>query len=76
MSAETVVFAGQTIVGAVTSFKVTEKEQVAVLLAASVAVKVTVCTLLWPLIEVVLTGLWLSVMLPEAVQLSIFEAKT
>ena len=53
----TVAFAGQVIVGAVTSFKVTVKAQVAVLPLPSFAVNTTVWTLLWPVNKVEATGL-------------------
>ena len=53
----TVAFAGQVIVGAVTSFKVTVKAQVAVLPLPSLAVKVTVWVLLWPVNKVEAAGL-------------------
>ena len=58
--------AGQVILGTVWSATVTRNEQVAVLPAASVAVRVTTCE---PVMVVPAAGLWVSVGL--AVQLSV-----
>ena len=53
--------AGQEMLGAVTSFKVTVKLQVAVLPLPSLAVRVTVSTSLWPFNAVFEAGLWVTV---------------
>ena len=68
----TVWFAGQPTVGGVTSRMDTEKAQVALLFAASVAVRVTVVV---PAMGVPEAGLCVTLMLPGAVQLSDFVAK-
>ena len=69
--AATVALAGQLMLGAVTSFKVTVNAQVAVLLPASVAVSVTVWAVLWPVKVVLAAGLWATLGVP---QLSLVEA--
>lgn len=56
-SAATVWLAGQVMVGLDTSRKVTLKEQVSVLPLPSLAVNVTVWTVLWPLNGVLAAGL-------------------
>ena len=68
----TVWFAGQPTVGGVTSRIDTEKMQLALLFAASVAVKVTVVV---PAMGVPESGLCATLMLPGAVQLSDLVAK-
>ena len=55
------VLAGQVMLGAVTSFSVTKKLQLAELLLASVAVSITDSTSLWPLNPVPAAGLWVTV---------------
>ena len=66
----TVALAGQVMVGAVTSFKVTVKAQVAVLPLPSLAVKTTVWTLLWPVNKVEAAGLWVTLGLGLQLSLS------
>ena len=68
----TVWLAGQPTVGGVKSRMDTEKAQVALLVAASAAVRVTVVV---PEIGVPETGLCVTLILPGAVQLSDFVAK-
>ena len=68
----TVALAGQVIVGAVRSFKVTVKAQVAVLPLPSLAVKVTVWVLLCPVNNVEAAGLWVTLGL--GLQLSLSDA--
>jgi hypothetical protein len=57
----TVLLDGQVTLGAVTSLAVTTNEQVAVLPLPSLAVKVTVWVLLWPVSKVADAGLWVTV---------------
>ena len=66
-----VTFAGQVMLGAVTSFKVTEKAQVLVLLAWSLAVSVTVSVALCPVKPVPDAGLCVTIMAGLAEQLSL-----
>ena len=69
--AATVAFAGQEILGAVWSTIVTANEQIAVLPAASVAVRVTV----WlPENTVPAAGLWVSVGLAEQLSVAVTDA--
>jgi hypothetical protein len=67
----TVTFAGQTIVGSVTSFNVTEKVHIFELPLPSFAVKIIVCEALFPVNKVVAIGLCDSVI--DVAQLSDFD---
>ena len=69
--AATVVLAGQVMLGAVWSATVTRNEQVAVLPAASVAVRVTTCE---PVMVVPAAGLWVSFGLAEQLSVAVTEA--
>ena len=60
--------------GGVTSFKVTVKEQAAVFPLPSLAVKVTRADVLCPTSAVLGAGVWVTVIEPDAVQLSLNEA--
>jgi hypothetical protein len=64
----------QRAVGKVTSFRVTVKEQLLVLPLPSLAVRVTSSESLWPLKTVPAGGVWVTVIRPLAVQLSLKEA--
>ena len=57
----TVALAGQVMLGAVTSFRVTVKVQLAELPLPSLAIRVTVWAALWPVSIVEEAGLWFTV---------------